>query len=52
MTKTIFNRLVEAAKGMQDLPRNNVSTSASLKPTGTTGAVANGGGSMAMQGGG
>ena len=31
---------------------NNVSTSASLKPTGTTGAVANGGGSMAMQGGG
>jgi hypothetical protein len=26
---------------------NNVSTSASLKPTGTTGAVANGGGSMA-----
>lgn len=32
--------------------QNNVSTSASLKPTGTTGAVANGGGSMAMQGGG
>ena len=27
--------------------QNNVSTSASLKPTGTTGAVANGGGSMA-----
>ena len=30
---------------------NNVSTSASLKPTGTTGALVNGAGSMAMQGG-
>ena len=41
--------IVAPSSTVNEAPKtsNNVSTSASLKPTGTTGAIANGGGSMA-----